>query len=331
MAKLSIIVPVYNVEKYIRPCFESIFRQGLDDEDYEVIIVNDGSTDKSMEMIADIIAQHRNITVIHQENLSLSVARNNGIAAAQGDYILMPDSDDLLIDNSLKPLLDKALESQADLVVADFLKMTDEQIGNQPNIPQQAFRVQEKTGKELFLEDLNPHECFVWRTMYRRCFILDNGLQFIPGIYCQDVPFTHEAYLKAQKCLRTTWLLNIYRTGRPGAASISFSKKRALDYPIIISKTWELTRLKGLSPDVLSKLKDDIYTSFSVFVHDIFFGIKDSTFRVFLLKEIKRNAPDLFFSNGLNQLIHSITFRYLPYFYFHFVNLNIRLRKRFKH
>ena len=71
---LSIIVPVYNVEKYIRSCIESIFIQGLDDTDFEVIIVNDGTKDRSMEMIADIIAEHKNITVINQENQGLSVA-----------------------------------------------------------------------------------------------------------------------------------------------------------------------------------------------------------------------------------------------------------------
>ena len=66
MTKLSIIVPVYNVEEYIRPCIESIFRQGLDDSDFEVIIVNDGTEDRSMEVIADIIGNHDNVTVINQ-------------------------------------------------------------------------------------------------------------------------------------------------------------------------------------------------------------------------------------------------------------------------
>ena len=328
MIDLSIIVPVYNVEKYVRPCIESIFKQGLDDSRFEVIIVNDGSTDRSMEMIADIIQTHSNITVINQENLSLSVARNKGIAAAKGEYIMMPDSDDLLIENSLPILLEKALETKVDLVVADFLKMTDEQINNLQSIPHQDFSIQEKTGEELFLEDLNPHECFVWRTLYRRDFILDNELKFVPGIYCQDVPFTHEAYIKAKKCIRTPWLLYIYRQGRIGAASISFSKKRASHYPIIISKTWELTKLKGLTPKVLRKLKNDIYTSFSVFVHDIYFGIKDNKFRIHLLKEIRRKTPNLFFSNGLDQWVHSISFRIFPNLYFYFVNLNILLRKK---
>lgn len=329
MIKLSIIVPVYNVEEYIRPCIESIFNQGLDDNCFEVIIVNDGTTDNSMETITDIVKKHNNVTIINQENQGLSVARNNGIAIAKGEYILMPDSDDLLIKNSLKPLLEKALEFQADLVVADFLKLTDEQINNLQSIPHKEFSIQEKTGEQLFLEDLNPHECFVWRTLYRRDFLINNELKFTPGVYCQDVPFTHEAYIKAKKCIRAYWLLNIYRKARTGSASVSFGKKKALDYTIIIPKTWELTKLKHLTPEVLYKLKNDIYTSFSLFVHEIFFGIKDKKYRTFLLKEIKRNAPDIFFSNGLNQWIHSISFKFFPGLYFHFVKLNILLRKKF--
>ena len=128
--QLSIIVPVYNVEKYVRPCMESIFRQGLDEDCFEVIIVNDGTEDHSMEVIQDIIDQHKNIIVINQENQGLSVARNNGIAMAKGGYILMPDSDDMLIDNSLKPLLEIAIETKADIIVADFLKMNSEEINN---------------------------------------------------------------------------------------------------------------------------------------------------------------------------------------------------------
>jgi len=116
---LSIIVPVYNVEQYIRTCIESIYKQGLDEDRFEVLIVNDGTKDRSMEVIQDIIAQHKNIVVINQENQGLSMARNNGMAKAKGQYILLTDSDDMLIDGSLKPLLDMALETEADLVVAD--------------------------------------------------------------------------------------------------------------------------------------------------------------------------------------------------------------------
>ena len=94
---LSFIIPVYNVEKYIRTCIESIYQQDLDENSFEVIIVNDGTKDRSMEMIADLIEQHSNIIVINQENQGLSVARNNGIIKAMGEYIAMIDSDDLIL------------------------------------------------------------------------------------------------------------------------------------------------------------------------------------------------------------------------------------------
>ena len=213
MTKLSIIFPVYNVEKYVRKSFESIFKQGLDDADYEVIIVNDGTKDRSMEMIADIIAAHQNIAVINQENQGLSVARNNGIKVAKGEYILMPDSDDLLIENSLKPLLEKALETKVDLVVADFLTMTDEEIDNfyKEEFKQPELQYKKVVGEQIYLELLNPRKCFVWRTLYRREFLVAGNLTSYPGIRFQDIPFTHECYLKANNCIRTNIHLNIYR------------------------------------------------------------------------------------------------------------------------
>ena len=126
--KLSIIVPVYNVEQYIRPCLESVLNQELNEMEYEVILVNDGSQDDSFGQIQDIIDGHRNIIRIDQDNQGLSGARNTGLLHAKGDYILFVDSDDLLVKNSVAYLLQIAENTSADLVVADFLKMSDEDI-----------------------------------------------------------------------------------------------------------------------------------------------------------------------------------------------------------
>ena len=316
--KLSIIVPIYNVEKYIRACIESIFKQGLDDVDFEVIIVNDGTQDKSMEVIADIIQRHNNITVINQDNQGLSVARNNGIALAKGEYILMPDSDDLLIEYSLKPLLEKAQETKADLVVADFLNMTDEEIEQNDTrlLQKTVFNYKEKTGEELFLQDLNPYQCYVWRTLFRREFIVKNKLAFVPGIYIQDVPFTHECYLKAGKCLRTSWLLNIYRKGHE-SATFSFNKKKAKDFCIAISKTWELTLRDSLSPRVQNKLQEDVYTSFSALLWIITHKIDKASDRIDIIDFLKQQSPDLWFMNGTKQKIDSYMFRHLPHLFIH--------------
>jgi glycosyltransferase involved in cell wall biosynthesis len=271
-----------------------------------------------MEVISDIIQQHQNITVINQENQGLSVARNTGITAAKGEYILMPDSDDLLVDNSLKPLLEKALETKVDLVVADFINMTDEEIEQNKDLPLQrkVFDYREKTGKEILLQDLNPYQCYVWHTLFRKEFLIKNNLTFVPGIYIQDVPFTHECYLKAGKCIRTSWLLNIYRKGHE-SATFSFNKKKAKDFCIAIAKTWELTYLDDLSPIVQNKLKEDVYTSFSAIIWIITHKIDKSSDRIEIFDFLKQQVPNLCFRNGTKQKIVSFMYRRLPHLFIH--------------
>ena len=317
MTKLSIIVPVYNVEKYIRPCFESIFRQGLDDNDYEIIIVNDGTKDRSMEMIADLISQHHNITVINQENQGLSVARNNGIAAAKGDYILMPDSDDLLIDNSLKPLLDKAEESKADLIVADFLKMSNEEIECLKTIPQKDFVFLEKTGKEAFLEILNPYHCFVWRTLYRKEFISSNNICFSPHIKYQDIPFTHECYLKAKKCIKTNVLLNIYRRWS-GSSTSAYTIDNSRHFIIAIAETWNLRQVEGLSTDILYKLEEDVYISFRKMIYNTLHCIKQKNDRNGIMDFVNHQFPDLNFKHSIQQRLITMMVKRMPHFFINF-------------
>ena len=317
MINLSIIFPVYNVEKYVRSSLESIFRQGLDETDFEVIIINDGTKDRSMEVIEDIIAAHTNITVINQENLSLSVARNNGIAAAQGEYILMPDSDDLLIENSLKPLLDIALETKADLVVADFLEMTDEEIAKNPTIEQPPFTVKERTGEDFYLQDYNPGQSYVWRVLYRRAFLQENHISFVPGISCQDVPFTQECCLKAKKSLRVSRLLNIYRRGHASATS-NFNKKKCMDLCAAVAATWKLRNIKGLSRKARLRLKDNIFASFTLISYVMLWGsIKGSECRK-IFKHLNRLIPDLSFSHGIKQNVVTFLYKLSPALYYAF-------------
>lgn len=311
MTKLSIIVPVYDVEPYIRACIKSVFNQGLDDNDFEVIIVNDETPDKSMEMITDIIKQHHNISVIEQVNMGLSVARNNGISKAKGEYILMIDSDDLLIENSLPSLLDIALKTKVDLVVADFLKMTNEEIADYKPILQTEITIKEKTGEQLFLEDLNPYECYVWHTLYKKEFILNNNLKFYPGIRYQDIPFTHECYLKAKKCIRTSQLLNIYRR-RPGATTFSFELFKSRDYSIAIAQSWKLTLLEGIPTQIMKKLKYDIFISLTMLIY--FISQDNSSFseKRKVINFLKELAPDITFQDGIYQRIYSFLYKYCP-------------------
>ena len=330
---LSIIVPVYNVEKYIRPCMESIFRQDLDENTFEVIIVNDGTGDRSMEVIQDIIEQHNNITVINQENESLSLARNNGIAAAKGEYILMPDSDDLLIENSLKSLLEKALETRVDLVVADFLTMTNEEIDDfyKKDFKQPEPQFKKVYGEQIFLEVLNPYHCYVWRTLYKREFLVTEGLKFYPGVRYQDIPFTHECYLKAHNCIRTNILLNIYRRWQ-GSSTKSYKFDNARQFITAIALTWKLRQIEGLSSDLLYKLEENVYISFRTMIYHTLHCIKDKNDRYLLMNYVNFQAPDLNFNHSIQQMLITFMVKRMPHL---FINLyyqyaQIVYKKRYK-
>ena len=312
---LSIIVPIYNVEKYVRSCMESIFKQGLEEPRYEVIIVNDGSTDKSMEMIADITQQHKNITIINQENLSLSVARNNGIAIAKGEYIMMPDSDDLLIENSLPILLDKALETKADIVEANYLILNNNEIEQLSNdrVKQPNLVIKNMTGVEL-LKELKA--CYVWNKLYRRNFILQNHLSFIPGIRFQDIPFTNECYLKATNCIKTNLLLNIYRRGHLSASAPNFfNKEKAHDLCTAIAATWELSKNEVITPEAKGAVKKNLLTIYYNLMYRLMKFIDNGTDRVEIMHFLYSKAPDLRFSDNNTQRLGSWLSRKAPRLY----------------
>ena len=114
MKKLSIIIPVYNTSRYLRKCLDSIVCQNIDNNLYEVIVVNDGSPDEAQDIIDEYINKYPHLLAIKQQNQGLSVARNNGLKAATGLYVWFVDSDDWLFDGSLLLLL-KNLESSYDL------------------------------------------------------------------------------------------------------------------------------------------------------------------------------------------------------------------------
>ena len=201
--KLSIIIPVYNVEKYIGPCLESIYRQELAEDVFEVIIVNDASTDDSMLVVSHMMNVHPNISVItNKESYGPSVSRNAGMDKAIGDYVLFVDSDDLLMDEGLSVLLQKAIDTNADMIVADYVRLKDEEIGyNYDSLLTDTHDI-DKTGLDYYVEDYDPGiGSFIWRILYKRFFLNENCIRLVPGVYYEDIPFLQECYLKAQRVI----------------------------------------------------------------------------------------------------------------------------------
>ena len=318
---LSIIIPVYNVEPYFRTCLESVFRQGLNEDDFEVIIVDDGSTDQSIDSVQPLIRLHAHVSVVRQPHHSLSVARNRGLERAVGQYVLFLDSDDLLFEASLPFLLQQAVSTQADVVVADFLKLTTRRINHllhhDVSCMQKPGTTVVKTGEQLLLEDLNPEECYVWRTLYKHSFLQTHHLSFIPGIKFQDVPFTHEAYARAGKCLRVAWLLTIYRVGHHDSSKPRFQQKEAMDFVQVISHTWQLAHHASFSPSMQQKIRDDVFVSFSSLIYSTLRFIPDKAARVSIMSNLLSITPQLDFRNGMKQRLTTYLLRHCPYLYMH--------------
>ena len=316
--KLSIIIPVYNVEHYFRVCLESIFKQNLENDDFEVIIINDGTEDNSMTVIADIISHHHNIIIVNQENQGSSVAWNKGIEIANGEYILLVDADDLLIERRLKLLLQKAIETKADIIVPEFIEIVDEDITESKvallTAHHHPLSFHETTGEKMFLIDLHPSECFVWRKLYKKEFLIKNHLSFVPGIHFQDIPFTTECYIVAKKCFRASQLFYIYRK-RNVPVSHEFRFNKSCENTIAIAKTWELISRYQLTGVIKEKLQDNVFVNFTNFTQRVSLLSYDFNERESIYNRLREIAPDLYFSNCVRQKLISYLFWHYPMLY----------------
>jgi len=226
---ISIIVPTYNVEKYIRTCIESILAQTY--RNVEVIIVNDGSTDQSLAVISDLICSHHNVKVINQKNQGLSVARNTGIDVATGKYIAFVDADDKIMPDFVSSLYKIADKTGADIVRGSFRDFN----GNIPKDWVPDFNVPTNCGAIVLDQFLSSNISFVvWSSIYRLDFINSNHIRFTPGILLEDGDFTTRAYMLAKLVATSAEANYLYRT-RPGsilttnnAQKMSFSEEKVI-------------------------------------------------------------------------------------------------------
>lgn len=313
--RLSIIIPVCNVEQYIGPCLESIYRQGLCDDDFEVIVVNDGSTDHSMKVVEDIGNHHHNIHIINQENVGPAVSRNVGMDKAKGEYVLFVDSDDLLMDNGLSVLLKKALDTSADMVVADFMRLNDDEITSVYDSQFTDTQIVDKTGFDYYVEDYDPGVgSFIWRILYKRTFLNENHIRLFPGVYYEDIPFLQECYLKAQRVIGVHLLYYIYRI-RQRSCTYSFAMKNAMDYNTAIANSWRLTEIDNLPQRVVRQQKKNIYLFFNYAIDCVIGVFTDPSERKRIVDDLIKKVPNLRFTGGVGPRVVSVLFRTMPYSY----------------
>lgn len=180
MPKVSVIVPIYNVEKYLEKCINSLLSQTL--EDIQIILVNDGSKDNSGNIAKEYEKNNKNrIIYVEKENGGLSDARNYGLKYATGDFIAFLDSDDYIEKNAYEEMYNKAIEENADYVECDF-------IWEFPN----KIRVDKQYSYKNKKEMLSFVRVVAWNKLIKRQLIIDNNLEFPKGLRYEDVEFTYK-------------------------------------------------------------------------------------------------------------------------------------------
>ena len=229
--KLSIIVPVYNVEKYLHKCVDSLLAQDLLPDEYEIILVDDGSPDRCDEICDSYTAEHSNIRVIHRENGGLSVARNTGIDVAQGKYIQFVDSDDFLEPNVLKSLVQKMDDEQLDILRFNYQNVNEKYEVFEPNKVSKPFvdYRDEVCDGLTFLNERLGFACYVVQFMIRRELLVN--CHFKKGIYFEDTEWTPRILLKARRVTSTDFMVYNYLV-RQGSITQSVDerkKKKVLD------------------------------------------------------------------------------------------------------
>lgn len=207
---LSIIIPAFNVEDFVEECITSIKNQ-LVNFDYEVIIINDGSTDETLKLAKQLTRNLPNFKVISQENKGLSGTRNKGVKEAKGDYIWFIDSDDLISDNSLQIIGDILQTKKIDCVAIGF-----ERIGDNKNINQESYLPLESkfvNGRDFFSHQIAEGDIYTMSQLYiiKKKILINNELYFEENIYHEDMLHTPLMLNKVDEIYSIPYPFYLYR------------------------------------------------------------------------------------------------------------------------
>lgn len=234
---LSIIIPVYNVEEFVEKCIRSCEAQNIPKDEYEVIVVNDGATDNSLQMVEEVARDYENITIINQSNAGLSAARNTGMAHAHGEYYMFVDSDDWIAENCLGKVIGKLKVEKPDCLAFCAANM----IGDKPVRRCRFSDEMSVVGYVLLKHRISP--CaphIIWKADFLRMY----NFKFMLGILHEDSEFTPRVLYKAQKVsLMNDIIYYVYQN--PSSITHTVNPKRSFD---IIR--WVCTSLEKYSEEV---------------------------------------------------------------------------------
>ena len=255
MPKFSIIVPVYNVESYLAKCLDSILCQSY--KDYEIIAINDGSTDNSSKILKEYVDKYDNIIVINQKNQGLSQARNNGVKEAKGEYIIFVDSDDFIEKDLLKKINDSLLNNP-DLVRYQIREVSDKLT----DYNEESFT--NLSGKDAFKKIVKYHYVEnAWSYAIKKEYYLKNKFSFKKGLLHEDFGLIPLVIIKANIVNSIDYIgYNYVQRNNSIMNNSNYEKirKKAFDvleqYLDLINKDEDIYYKSFLANSTILKLKD---------------------------------------------------------------------------
>ncbi len=224
MLKLSIIIPVYNLESYIERCIKSLIYQDVPKETYEIIVINDGSSDKTRDVVIDLIQKHSNIILIDKKNGGVSSARNAGLEKSKGKYIMFVDGDDYIVENSLSYLIEVVEKNNLQIGLFTRQNETDNK-----ELIRTENEVKIIPGVDLYYNNRkNDNSCIL---LIQRDFIKKNNITYTLGIpFLEDGEFISRLMCLADRTAFFDFPYYVY-VKRPGSATNSdlYYSKKAID------------------------------------------------------------------------------------------------------
>ena len=235
IVKFSIIIPVFNVENYLVDCLTSVVNQTYNN--CEIICINDGSTDGSVDILKRFSQRYSNFRVVNQENSGLSSARNSGIRLASGDLVLFLDSDDYLETDALDRIISNY--SNEDMICFSGIRLYS---NDSIEIKDEAYSLENLKGWDYYnnfaLKQQSFHFVSVVLRAYKRTFLLSNNLFFHEGIFHEDNLFTPIVCYYAEVVKVIPYYLYYYRI-RSGSITQTYNVKRLIDSITVANLLYE--------------------------------------------------------------------------------------------
>ena len=243
--KLSIIIPVYNVEQYIERCLLSCLQQShVTAADYELVIVNDGTKDGSIAIVERLTSSCPNVTLINQHNQGLSMARNAGLKATKGEYVWFVDSDDWIEEGCLHAIIERLKETDVDILQLQYRNVYTD---GTPNDEHYATIEGIMKSKDWFIR--NEYYAAVPFMVYRKALLDTHRLQFYPDIYHEDSEFKPKVVYLANTCASYDKVAYNYFKGNAGSITAQLKLKNGTDLFVVMNSLYAFAdehNLKGI-------------------------------------------------------------------------------------